>query len=110
VGGTATILAAAEAGVPMVLVPTTWDKPDNARRVTETGAGIRLSPRRLTAKRLREAVRAVLDQPSYGQAGSRLAAKLAAAPGPPRAAELLAQLACTGAPGSEPVLADRGSA
>ena len=110
VGGKATILAAAEAGVPMVLVPTTWDKPDNARRVTETGAGIRLSPRRLTAKRLREAVRAVLDQPSYGQAGSRLAAKLAAAPGPPRAAELLEQLACTGAPRSQPVLADRGSA
>ena len=110
VGGKATILAAAEAGLPMVLVPTTWDKPDNARRVTETGAGTRLPPRRLTAKRLREAVRAVLDQPSYGQAGSRLAAKLAAAPGPPRAAELLAQLACTGAPGSEPVLADRGSA
>ena len=39
VGGKATILAAAEAGVPMVVVPTTWDKPDNARRVTHAGAG-----------------------------------------------------------------------
>ncbi len=45
----ATILAAAEAGVPMVVVPTTWDKPDNARRVVEAGAGLRLSPRRATA-------------------------------------------------------------
>src|ERR1043165_8821319 len=41
VGGKATILAAMEAGVPLVLVPTTWDKPDNARRVTEAGAGLR---------------------------------------------------------------------
>ena len=41
VGGKATILAAAEAGVPMVVVPTTWDKPDNARRVTHAGAGVR---------------------------------------------------------------------
>jgi MGT family glycosyltransferase len=110
VGGKATILAAAEAGVPMVVVPTTWDKPDNARRVTETGAGMRLSPRRLTAQALREAVRAALDQPSYGQAAVGLAAKLAAAPGPPRAAELLGQLACAGAPDGQPVLADRGSA
>ena len=45
VGGKATVLAAAEAGVPMVVVPTTWDKPDNARRVTEAGAGVRCAPR-----------------------------------------------------------------
>ena len=38
------VLAAIEAGVPMVVVPTTWDKPDNARRVTEAGAGVRLAP------------------------------------------------------------------
>ena len=89
VGGKATVLAAAEAGVPMVLVPTTWDKPDNARRVTETGAGIRLSPRRLNAEGLRAAVREVLYVPSYRRAARRLAAELARAPGPPRAAALL---------------------
>jgi MGT family glycosyltransferase len=110
VGGKATILAAAEAGVPMVLVPTTWDKPDNARRVTEAGAGIRIRPRGLSAERLRAAVREVLDTPSYRESAQRLAARLAAAPGPARAAELLDQLACTGAPDRQPVLADRGSA
>jgi MGT family glycosyltransferase len=106
-GGKSTVLAAAEAGVPMVLVPTTWDKPDNARRVTEVGAGIRLSPRRLSPEGLRAAVREVLAQPSYGAAAQRLAAQLAAAPGPPRAAELLEQLASGGIVASRLKLADR---
>ena len=42
-GGANTILASLQAGVPLVVVPTTWDKPDNARRVVETGVGVRLS-------------------------------------------------------------------
>lgn len=92
VGGKATVLAGAEAGLPMVLVPTTWDKPDNARRVTETGAGISIRPRKLNAESLRAAVREVLDQPSYRAAAQGLATKLAAAPGASRAAELLEQL------------------
>ena len=41
-GGPATIMAALRAGVPLVVVPTTWDKPDNARRVVEAGVGVRL--------------------------------------------------------------------
>ncbi|MGD1057744.1 MAG: glycosyltransferase [Solirubrobacteraceae bacterium] len=109
VGGKATVLAAAEAGVPMVVVPTTWDKPDNARRVTEAGAGIRLSPRRLSAEGLRATVLEVLDQTSYREAAKRLATQLASAPGPPRAAELLEQLVPVGHPGNEPALLDRAS-
>ncbi len=96
VGGKATVLAAAESGVPMVIVPTSWDKPDNARRVTETGAGIRISPRRLTAETLRDAVREVMSGPSYRAAAQRLATLLADAPGPARAAELLERLASGG--------------
>lgn len=110
VGGKATILAAAEAGVPMVLVPTTWDKPDNARRVTETGAGVRLSPRGLTAERLRGAVRQVLYEPSYREAARRLADGLAAAPGPARAAELLEALVPAEGSDRTPALVDRSSA
>lgn len=93
VGGKATILAAIEAGVPMVLVPTTWDKPDNARRVTETGAAVRVSPRRCSPDSLRAAVRQVLDDPRYRAAAQRLASDLASAPGPAGAAELLEELA-----------------
>jgi MGT family glycosyltransferase len=89
VGGKATVLAAAEAGVPMVVVPTTWDKPDNARRVAYAGAGVRLPARLCTPERLRAAVRQVLDEPRHRKGAQRLAALLAAAPGPPEAARLL---------------------
>jgi UDP:flavonoid glycosyltransferase YjiC (YdhE family) len=93
VGGKATLLAAMEAGVPTIVVPTTWDKPDNARRITEAGAGIRLSARRLTPERLRQATGEVLNQSHYRAGAERAAARLRAAPGPVRAAELLEQLA-----------------
>lgn len=93
VGGKATVLAAAEAGVPLVVVPTTWDKPDNARRVTEAGAGVRLPPRACTPEGLRAAVRLLLEEPGYRAAARRMADRLSRAPGPPRAAELLEELA-----------------
>lgn len=98
VGGKATILAAAQAGVPLVLVPTTWDKPDNARRVGETGAGISLPARRCTPEMLRDAVAEVLRVPRFRDAARRLADLLAAAPGPVGAARLLEEM--TSAPGA----------
>ena len=98
VGGKATVLAAAEAAVPMVVVPTTWDKPDNARRVTEAGIGVRVPARACTPARLRAAVRQVLYQPRFGAAARAVADALAAAPGPERAAELLEELAGATAP------------
>lgn len=101
VGGKATIMAAIGAGVPVVVVPTSWDKPDNARRVTEAGAGVRIPARRCTPAALRTAVRQVLYQPQYRAAARLLAARLSAAPGAPRAAELLEELA--GARRSSPV-------
>jgi MGT family glycosyltransferase len=100
VGGKATILAALEAGVPLVVVPTTWDKPDNARRVTEAGAGVTLPRRRCTPERLRAAVRRVLAEPNYRTAARDIAAELAAAPGPAGAADLLERLA--GVPAASP--------
>jgi UDP:flavonoid glycosyltransferase YjiC (YdhE family) len=98
VGGKATVLAAAEAAVPMIVVPTTWDKPDNARRVTEAGVGVRVSARGCTPERLRAAVRQVLDEPGFLAAARRMADRLARAPGPVRAAELLEGLAGARAP------------
>jgi MGT family glycosyltransferase len=93
VGGKSTILAAMEAGVPLVVVPTTWDKPDNARRVTEAGAGVRLSPRRCTPEELRRAVYELLNESRYRMAAQEMAVRLEAAPGPAGAAELLEAVA-----------------
>jgi len=88
-GGGGTVMAALSAGVPMVVVPTQWEKPDNAQRVVEAGAGIRLAPRRCTPMVLREAVEQVLREPSYRQNALRLAAAFRRYGGAARAAELL---------------------
>ncbi|MGH7046873.1 MAG: glycosyltransferase [Stellaceae bacterium] len=92
-GGAATVLAALKAGIPLVVVPTFWDKSDNAQRVVEAGVGLRLSPRRCTPDRVRAAVRRLLDEPGFRERARCLGRRLAAAPGPRGAAELLEQLA-----------------
>ena len=84
-----TVLAA---GVPLVVVPTEWDKPENAQRVVEAGAGLRLAPARLTPGRLRTAVERVLEDPSFRRNAQRLATDLGRYAGPARAAELLERL------------------
>ena len=78
--------------MPLIIVPTEWDKPDIARRVVETGAGIHLAPGRCTPKGLRDAVEQVLGTPSFRQNAQRMAAAFARYGGPPAAAELLGKI------------------
>jgi MGT family glycosyltransferase len=91
-GGVGTIIGSLQAGVPLVIVPTAWDKPDNARRVVDAGVGVSLSPRRCTPERLRAAVEEVLDNPGYRKRALEVAQRLFEAPGPKRAVELLENL------------------
>lgn len=92
-GGTGTVLATLAAGVPLVVVPTAWDQPENAWRITETGAGIRLPPRHCTPEQVRTAVERVLNDPSFRQSAGCLAADFARYGGAARAADLLESLA-----------------
>jgi N-glycosyltransferase StaG len=92
-GGAQTIIAALRAGVPLVVVPTGWDKPANACRVEEAGVGVTLAPRRCTPRRLRAAVERVLADSGLRRRAQALAVRLAAAPGPDGAAELIETLA-----------------
>ncbi len=108
-GGAATIMAALQSGVPLVVVPTTWDKPDNARRVVEAGVGVRLAPRRCTPERLQAAVEHVLAEPRYRANARRIADALANAPGPGGAADLLQTLAAAAARGDASVAKRRNS-
>ncbi len=91
-GGAGTVMAALQCGVPMVVVPTEWDKPDNARRVVEAGVGVRLGPRECTPERLRTAVQEVLHNPTYRSNARHMQTLLAQYDGPQRAAELLEML------------------
>jgi MGT family glycosyltransferase len=92
-GGAATVLASLTAGVPLVVVPTFWDKSDNARRVVEAGVGLRLSPRHCTPDRVRAAVLRLIEEPVFRDNARRMARRFAQASGPVRAAELLEHLA-----------------
>ena len=94
-GGMGTVMAALRAGAPLVVVPTGWDKPASAQRVVAAEVGVRLSPRRCTPENLRAAVEKVLTDPRYRRNAERAADVLAAAPGPPGAAELIEGLATT---------------
>lgn len=92
-GGPATVMAALKAGVPLVMVPTFWEKSDNAQRVVEAGVGLRLAPRSCTPERVRAAVVRLLDEPHFRKNAKHMAELLARAPGPVRAAELIEALA-----------------
>lgn len=94
-GGAGSVLAALAAGVPLIVAPTEWDKPENARRVVEAGAGIWLPARKLAPEGVRAAVRHLLSEPAYRENARRIAASLARV-GPERAADLLETL-CGGA-------------
>jgi UDP:flavonoid glycosyltransferase YjiC (YdhE family) len=86
-GGAGTTMAGLRAGLPLVLVPTSWDKPDIALRMVEAGVAIRVPPKLCSPQTLRAAVDEVLGDPAYGENARRIAERLAVAPGPAGAAE-----------------------
>ncbi len=75
-------------GVPLVLVPLQGDQRETASRVERAGAGRLVWPEEASPAALREAVRAVLDDPSYTDAARRMG-RHAAGLGPERAATLI---------------------
>ena len=91
-GGTGTVLAALREGVPLLVVPTAWDQPENAWRVVEAGAGIRLSARRCTPASIRGAVDRLLNESSFRENARRLGESLNARGGAVEAAGELENL------------------
>ncbi len=90
-GGAGTVLAAIDARVPMILIPTEWDKPELAQRIVESHAGIRIKPSQVNAKSIRAAVEGILGDPVYKQGVSKLADAAARYGGAEEAAILLEQ-------------------
>ena len=97
-GGSGSTLGAVAAGVPLVVVPLFADQPENARRVAEVGAGLAVEPNRedpgATVGALRDALGAVLAEPSYRERARALATELAGEPPVDEAVPLLKRL-CT---------------
>jgi MGT family glycosyltransferase len=76
-GGHGTVVKGLVAGVPIACMPTGRDQPDNAARLTQRGAGVRISKDASPAK-VAAAVRLLLDDPSYRRCATRLGAHLRA--------------------------------
>ncbi len=91
-GGYGGVLAALARGVPLVVAPGGQDKPEVARRVAWSGAGIDLRTRRPSPARLRAAVEACLGDSTSRRAARVLADEAAAAGGASRAADLVERL------------------
>jgi len=91
-GNSESVLAALQAGLPAVVMPSIWDQAEMAWRVAETGVGLRLSPWLATPARLRRAVLRVLDEPPFRDNAVKMGAALARCGGPARAAALIENL------------------
>jgi MGT family glycosyltransferase len=90
--GAGTVLSALAHGIPLVVIPTEWDKPEMARRVAAAGAALFLKPSQCTPGRLRAVVETVLGDPSYQRNAARLQESFGHYGGPTQAAELLAKM------------------
>ncbi len=92
-GGAGVTMKALAAGVPVCVVPFGRDQPEVARRVEIAGAGTQVSPSKLNAERLRDAVRNAM---TMKEGAARVAAGFEATGG-----------AASGADAFEAVVADR---
>jgi MGT family glycosyltransferase len=88
-GGLNTALESLACGVPMVVLPVTYDQPGVGARVEWAGVGRSIPVARLTLDRLRVAVRTVLSDPAYRERAGLLRSNIAAADGLNRAADLI---------------------
>jgi MGT family glycosyltransferase len=91
-GGQNTVNEALAYGVPLVITPMQHDQLMIAHQVANAGAGIALRFDQLRATGLRDAVLAVLDDPSYRGAAEAVRDSFAAAGGARTAADRLEQL------------------
>jgi UDP:flavonoid glycosyltransferase YjiC (YdhE family) len=84
-----TALESLARGVPLVVLPVAYDQPGVGARVEWSGVGRSIPVGRLTAGRLRNAVRAVLGDPAYRERAGVLQSSIEAADGLNRAADLI---------------------
>lgn len=88
-GGWGGVLGAVQAGVPLVVAGRSLDKPEVARRVAWSGAGLNLRTGSPGPARVRRAVQRVLGEPRFRERARELGAALTAAGGTTTAGELV---------------------
>lgn len=79
-GGIGTLSQGFSAGVPQLIMAMAHDQPDNAHRLEKLGAGIGLTTRTFTPKRVQAALHRLLTEPGYQQAAKHCQEKIQARP------------------------------
>jgi zeaxanthin glucosyltransferase len=89
--GLNTVLDSLANGVPVLMVPITYEQPAIARRVEWTGAGQSIALSRLDVGRVKAILQDVLREKTYRQSAKRIANAIASAGGVVRAADIVEQ-------------------
>ena len=92
-GGNNTVTESLAFGKPMVVLPLFWDQYDNAQRVHDTGFGVRLATYGHTREELTGAIDRLLADDALNARLASVSARLQAAPGTEKAADLIERLA-----------------
>lgn len=90
-GGYGSITQALQHGIPIINAGTTEDKLDTAARVTFMGAGVDLHTDTPSLDQIRDAVKLVLEKPSYKENAMRASQQLKGLGGAEKACMLLEQ-------------------
>jgi zeaxanthin glucosyltransferase len=96
--GMNTTLESLSNGVPMVAIPIANDQPGVAARIAWTGTGEVVPLKRLSASKLRTAIRQVLAKDFYKKNAVRIQEAIQVAGGVSRAADIIEQVVSTGKP------------
>jgi UDP:flavonoid glycosyltransferase YjiC (YdhE family) len=97
-GGNNTVVESFHHGKPMVVLPLFWDQVDNAQRVDETGFGRRLATYDFEDRELTDAIEGLLANGALADRLAAVSARMQAARGTVRAADLIERVAVTHAP------------
>ena len=97
-GGNNTVVESFHNGKPMIVLPLFWDQVDNAQRVDETGFGVRLSTYGFRDEEMTGAVDRLLADAALRTRMAGIAARMQAAAGTTRAADLIERVAVAQAP------------
>jgi MGT family glycosyltransferase len=90
--GHGTVMRAVSAEVPLLCMPMGRDQNDNAARVCERGAGLRLQPA-ATLGEIRSALARLLNEPQFKEEAARLGKAIREETAPTRAADMVERLA-----------------
>jgi rhamnosyltransferase subunit B len=75
-GGIGTTGQALRAGCPMLVMPYSFDQPDNGARMVRLGAGRTISRKHYSAKRVARELRKLLTDPAYALAAAKISQRI----------------------------------